>query len=91
MNILFLDDSEVRCNIFRSNFPSADIVTTAEEAIEFMREEGPYDIICLDHDLGGEVYADERGDNTGSEVVRQMISMNIPTEHIIVHSFNEPA
>jgi hypothetical protein len=47
MNILFLDDNDRRCHTFRSNFPSADIVNTAEEAIMAL-ENNTYDLICLD-------------------------------------------
>jgi CheY-like chemotaxis protein len=90
MNILFLDDDDRRCHIFRSNFPSADIVNTAEEAIAAL-EHGEYDLICLDHDLGGEQMVNPRGKNTGSEVVRYMIKNPHPAKAIMIHTHNPPA
>lgn len=91
MKILFLDDDHYRCTQFRANIPYADIVNTADEAIYMMQNNGPYDIVCLDHDLGGQQMVDERGKNTGSEVVRQMVNMSLPAKHVIVHSFNASA
>jgi len=90
MNILFLDDSDRRCKTFKSNFPSADIVNTAEEAIKAMQHTH-YDLICLDHDLGGEQMADTKGKNTGSEVVRHMIKNPHPAKAIVIHTHNPPA
>lgn len=51
MNILFLDDCQTRINEFLEAFPDARIVSTAGGAIAAINSE-PWDVICLDHDLG---------------------------------------
>jgi CheY-like chemotaxis protein len=92
MNILFLDDNPVRCEMFQSEVPSAIIVETAQECIEKLSLEGNrWDYVLLDHDLGGEIHVDSAKKNTGMEVVR-WLSKNFPIiNHIIIHSHNVPA
>jgi CheY-like chemotaxis protein len=54
MNILFLDDNPERHSTFhiRSGGCEVDHVFTAQEAIRYL-DKYSYDIVFLDHDLGG--------------------------------------
>jgi CheY-like chemotaxis protein len=87
MTILFLDDDLTRQKRFRSICPYADIVTTAVECIEAMKKNA-YDIVCLDHDLGGKIMVSEESENTGSEVSKWIVVNNPKIGKIIIHSFN---
>lgn len=95
MKIFVLDDSPLRLDIFRRRFGGEHTVVTAQtaaNAIEILSEQS-FDMIFLDHDLGGkppEYYGqdcDPNHPNTGSEVVRWMAKNPAP-RHIIVHSRN---
>jgi hypothetical protein len=46
-----------------------------------------WDLICLDHDLGGEVYVDSNELNTGYQVAKFLATKN-PKCLIIIHSSN---
>lgn len=86
--VLFLDDDPNRCRVFRSECPFATIVTTAKDCIDRLRADN-YDVVFLDHDLGGQQYQDSREKNSGSEVVR-WISENQPKiGKCVVHSLNQ--
>lgn len=93
-NILILEDNLDRIEFFRESFleddhERVDIVTSAQDAIDelCLRK---YDIIYLDHDLGGETYVSEASVNTGSEVVRWMLQNKelVGDPNIIIHSMN---
>lgn len=64
-------------------------VETAKECIEILKKE-KFDLIFLDHDLGGKVYVDTNREDTGSEVARWINSnqTQIGNTKVIVHSFN---
>jgi len=99
-NILILEDDENRMVEFYDRFKgaeSADVeflinhAETAEEAINFLKST-TYDLIFLDHDLGGETYVDVNNKNTGSEVARFMNESEIEFNgNIIIHSMNDIA
>lgn len=93
MKVLVLEDSPQRVYEFRQRFLEIGWVGTfvdkAQEAIDLLKKKS-FDIIFLDHDLGGETYVDPNNKNTGSEVAR-WLSEN-PTESVvIIHSLNAPA
>ena len=91
MNILFLDDNPVRTASFRQAVPYATTVETAADCIKQIKAE-QWDWILLDHDLGGEEFADSSRADTGMEVVRYLVEHKpekIP--QIIVHSLNSLA
>jgi len=102
MRILILeDDVRERVPIFRLKLTQRPDVTlrfaeTAQEAIIALSDgeanpEWAFDLIFLDHDLGGEQYAHTESKNTGSEVVRWMRSNLTRYVPIIVHSLNAEA
>jgi CheY-like chemotaxis protein len=92
VKILFLDDDSARHHAFSklADGHVVDYVWTADEAIAALAA-STYDLVCLDHDLGGRVYVDildEEG--TGYTVALAMEGMpedRRPRE-TIVHSFN---
>lgn len=97
MKILFLDDDEVRQTMFFRKFlkfkQDGDILVTTrtvEETIEALKTKGPFDVIDLDHDLGGKIFVKEV-EGTGYQVAL-FIENELPNEllpkHVIIHSYN---
>lgn len=92
MNILFLDDDPVRGNHFISAFPYARWVKTAAECISQLQREDKWDLVCLDHDLGGQVYVDSGREDCGMEVARWLYNNQPKNIKVIyVHTLNTPA
>lgn len=89
-NILFLDDDPNRTKKFRSMVPSAHTVETADECINKLRDDH-WHLICLDHDLGGEIFVDVTEYNTGTTVAKWITENKPSVDFVIVHSFNHPA
>ena len=90
MKTLFLDDSKERTKFFKQYFPNAKCVETAKECIEKLSEED-WDVVFLDHDLGGKVMVSESELETGSEVVRWIKNNKPKVKAFILHSLNFPA
>jgi len=89
MKILIVEDDKQRIRWFRENLieHSVDIVETAASGI-FLCQTKKYDFICLDHDLGGEIYVPSENENTGYQVSKAIVnSLNSETP-VIVHSHN---
>jgi CheY-like chemotaxis protein len=92
MKILVLDDDENRLIIFRRKLIGHVVtcVTTSTEAIQQL-ESYQFDVVCLDHDLGGQAFV-ESGPGTGYEVAQWLATNeNRQPQQIFIHSFNEPA
>jgi hypothetical protein len=88
MNVLFLDDCPNRCKSLLSAVPCATIVNTARDCIAELVKCDDWDIVCLDHDLGGETFANSEREDTGMEVVR-WVKFHMPlVRRFIVHSMN---
>lgn len=90
MKILILEDDPKRISKFKQNFIGRDVdVTYVEEAIDAINQikEHKFDILFLDHDLGGKVYEPIDDPNTGSEVARY-INKNPIDSIVIVHSLS---
>jgi CheY-like chemotaxis protein len=91
--IFILEDDKKRISAFQQKLigHSITIVETAQMAIMALDTE-EFDMIFLDHDLGGDQMVDGSEKNTGSEVVRFMEKMHRedgwlwPTT--IIHSLN---
>lgn len=90
MKILVLEDDQNRIKRFSQELigNSLDICERAEEAIKLLKEKD-YDVVFLDHDLGGQIYVDPLESNTGYEVIR-FLARNITNTkaNFIVHSMN---
>ena len=91
IQMLVLDDDSSRVKTLRRRFPGAEITwaETAEECIGMLDQN--WDVIRLDHDLGGETYVDPTRDDCGMAVVRELAENSRP--HLmetvfIVHTRN---
>ena len=91
MNFLFLDDNPERTRMVKSSYPAGVYTETAEECIERFQEREEWDIVMLDHDLGGKTYVDSGREDCGMEVVRQICQNKKKINLIIVHTLNHPA
>lgn len=92
--ILVLEDDENRIEIFRSMLISPTdetiYVTNASDAIKALTA-NVFDVIYLDHDLGGRTYVSEADENTGSRVVKYLTgpaNTQSPETSFIIHSLN---
>ena len=94
MLILFLDDNEQRVQRATNYFEGKTlcVAMNAHVAIEYLRlAEEPWDLVMLDHDLGGQVYQNSEEENCGMEVVRYIERTRPAIKVIIIHSWNAPA
>lgn len=92
LRILFLDDDEHRASVFIEEHPTAVWVRSVEECIGLLDQD--WNVIHLDHDLGGEQYVDSDRPDCGMEVVRHIISRpydNLRRTIFIVHTHNPEA
>lgn len=89
MKILILEDDLGRQEQFKKNLSKHDvtIVDNSKETIEKLKN-GKWDILFLDHDLGGQVHVPS-GENTGYEVAKFLEeNKQFQPENIITHSLN---
>ena len=92
MKMLFLDDDPNRRKkaiMYYSLRYEIYAVETAEEAIQVLDAIFPFDVVSLDHDLGGQVYCPS-DDNSGYAVAKHIATMSEDKRPkiVIVHSFN---
>jgi len=90
MKILILEDDGERVRSFYDMFcdDSLVVVNSSLSAI-FLIRELKFDVIFLDHDLGGQTYVDSEEQNTGyqvSKIIDDSINKLTP---IIIHSWNQ--
>ena len=90
--VLFLDDDPARhrrAALRFVNHCTYHSATTAEQAIAILDAESPFDLVMLDHDLGGTQYApsDEKSGYQVAKHIAAMPAEKLPTQ-VIVHSFN---
>lgn len=92
--VLFLDDDHRRIALFQQFVEGLDcdltIVETADQCIARLSE-ARYDLVLLDHDLGGEIYCDSSREDCGMEVVRWLATSRGDHGAFIVHTHNEIA
>jgi len=89
--ILFLDDDPIRTARLSQAEPKAVCVETAAECITQLKDNGPWDVVLLDHDLGGETYVSSSREDCGMEVVRWLELNKTEIGRIVVHSYNNYA
>jgi len=89
--VLLLDDDQSRIRAFLERMQphphEVYTVATAAACIEHLAED-VWDLVLLDHDLGGEVFVASTRIDTGAEVVRWLESNVAPHGSFIVHSMN---
>jgi len=88
MKIFILEDLPERQEAFRKKFAGYEvkIVDTVIDAIQLLKVES-FDLVCLDHDLGGQNGVDFKDPNCGSRVAEFLRDMNYAGQ-IIIHSLN---
>jgi CheY-like chemotaxis protein len=93
VNIFVLEDSLERVATFEvllsKAFPSSEITfeNEVEEAKKKLLSER-FDLIFLDHDLGGKVFVDSSQPDTGYQIAKFISDNKIKCQQIIVHSMN---
>lgn len=89
MKILFLDDDYQRIKRIKEQCIGHElhIVTTAQDAIAALGSGIVFDVVSLDHDLGGQQMVSS-GDGTGYEVAVFISQMDVPPQRVILHTFN---
>ena len=92
--VLFLDDDHQRIDAIRARLASVrcdlTVVETADECIARLRANS-YDLVMLDHDLGGETFCDSSREDCGMEVVRWLKGNRGDHKFFIVHTMNAVA
>lgn len=94
MKIFFLEDNMNRYTKFfkwietKCKWPNVLSASDADEAISILKENKKFDIIFLDHDLGGKVFVDSNEDNTGYRVAKFIKDNGIKYKQCIIHSQN---
>jgi len=88
LKIFILEDSPLRIQNFSDMFITDDMIisNSATTAISLLCNI-KFDIIFLDHDLGGSVMVDVKDTNTGSEVCKHINAINKDSQ-VIIHSWN---
>ena len=88
--VLVLEDNKQRIDFFNKIFKNYDytICETAKEAMEVLdREE--FNVIFLDHDLGGLTFVDSSQEESGATVVRHIIARGSQKDaFFMIHSQN---
>ena len=91
MKIFILEDSNERIKQFKKRFFKEElyIERDVKAAIKLFKGNYPFDVIFLDHDLGGEEMVDSNDNNTGYQFVKWMVeNYKVDGTDIIVHSLN---
>lgn len=88
MNIFILEDDSIRMELFREalkdhNVDHADNVVDGKKLLTL----NEYDLILLDHDLGGEQMIHSADENTGYQLAKFIRDDNI-CARVITHTYN---
>jgi CheY-like chemotaxis protein len=91
MRILIVEDNAERIKAFIDNYTSIaklSLVLDTKDAIGTLEENDPFDVIFLDHDLGGETMV-QSGKGTGYEVAQWLVdNPDKMAQFVILHSLN---
>ena len=90
MKVFVLEDDPNRVEWMKKNFSPKlewDLTDQADEAVAILKKE-KYDLIFLDHDLGGEQMVDSSVYNTGYTVAKKIHETKNKDTIVIVHSYN---
>lgn len=87
--VFVLEDNPVRVEIIKENwsqFAEFDIATSFKEAIKIFSDD--YDLLMLDHDLGGKIFISSKVENSGANFLRWFVNKKCKDCDIIIHSHN---
>ena len=91
MKVFILEDDPTRIfQLLRALPLVADvcITTSAEAALDRLKQWEQFDLMFLDHDLGGQVYVDSDERNTGYQVAKWIANEEIECPAIFIHTMN---
>jgi CheY-like chemotaxis protein len=94
MKIFVVEDNKERNGVFWNTLPKLFagchlvIAEDVKEAKEILSRDKDWDLILLDHDLGGRVYVKSEDDNTGYQVAKFMVESGVTYKRVITHSMN---
>src|SRR5208337_2024854 len=94
MKVFILEDDENRLSVFHREipkiFPNCEYYFSinAAGAKAILAEHKVFDLICLDHDLGGQVFVNSSMENTGYQVAKFIRQNGIRSRFFICHSLN---
>jgi len=90
MRVFVLEDDPMRLAWFWSHFQGTELTccTDAADAVRAFRD-GRWDVVSLDHDLGGQTFVDSADKNTGAEFLRQCGAEVAACPVVAVHSYNQ--
>lgn len=95
MHVLFLDDNDKRVQLAMQTFEGDDLIIArnAYDAMRFLRDcLIGWDLVMLDHDLGGESNGWGAGQEpTGMDVVNYIVEHKPNIQRVVVHSWNPVA
>jgi CheY-like chemotaxis protein len=88
--VLVLEDSPERIAWFKQHLPDARYVATVTDAILAMASDKHYDVLFLDHDLGGTNSHgyNETGPGCGEDVARHILDSGYVADSVVIHSWN---
>jgi hypothetical protein len=90
--IFILEDDPMRIMAFREACIGKDLTVCMDVHAAKAEWNPPYDVICLDHDLGGEVMVNSEEENTGFQFVRFLTEPQpfqaLMKSAFFVHSYN---
>lgn len=89
MRILVVEDNPERIKKFKRELIGQDVdyEEDAESAIRLVQTV-KYDLIFLDHDLGGLAYVPSNDPNTGYQVAKAIKNTENESAYVIIHSCN---
>jgi len=92
MKVFILEDNDERIKQFEDLLtPAGYYLTIAKSVAEAIQKYSPpYDILYLDHDLGGEVMVDSEKPNTGYQFAKWLVANDVDLirRRIVLHSMN---
>jgi len=92
MKVFVLEDDPLRIRVFEQMLVGHETVYAqdVERARKAFDKWGPFDVMFLDHDLGGQVYVPSEDPTTGYAFLKSVVDRLGDTQ-VVVHSYNEPA
>ncbi len=90
MKILILEDSGERIRLFKAYLEKHDLhfFDNVQDAVEGIRNLGPFDVLFLDHDLDNRIYVDSDEPNTGYQLAKWIAENDVQFKKIILHTHN---
>jgi CheY-like chemotaxis protein len=91
MKVLFLDDDFIRIKQARSYFAFDEVYVaeTSTQAMQLLEKHSPFNLVSLDHDLGGDTYcASDMMSGWGVAIYISRMPKDKLPKQVIIHSFN---